>query len=322
MYFDPELLLYGSIFVGTLLFIEGAYYLIHGASNSTQRSLNRRMRMIAKGTDSQATLNTLRRESHGPLSRMLATAVPWLDKLMGQAGVTTSIAKFLTLTVMLCLLTFAVLELLTASSPFVSVPAAFLVGIGAPILYLVNKRRARLKRFGAQLPNVLDLIVRSLRAGHPVTAALDLVSKEMPDPAGSEFGIVVDEMTYGLDIHEALQNLSKRVPHHDLRFVVVTVQIQYMIGGNLAEILSNLSTVIRDRFQMFAKIRAISAEGRISAIIVGILPFAVAGVIHVTAPDYFAAVIDDPLFWPLIGFGGVLLILGHITIYRLVNFRV
>lgn len=322
MIFDTEMFLYGTVFVGTLLLIEGAYYLFMEMRGGSQRALNRRMRMLAKGGDSRATLRTLRRDSHGPLSRTIARALPALDKLVGQTGITMSLTRLLLAVAISSLLIFAAIKILTALGLAASVALATLLGPGLALLFLLHKRKARLKRFGEQLPDALDLIVRSLRAGHPVSAALDLVSRESPDPAGSEFGMVVDEMTYGLDIHEALKNLAERVPYDDLRFVVVTVQIQYMVGGNLSEVLGNLATVIRDRRQMFAKIRAISAEGRISAIIVGILPFAVAGIVHLTAPKYFTSVMGDPMFWPLIGMGGVLLVLGHITIYRMVNFRV
>lgn len=322
MIYDTEMFLYGSVFVGTLLLIEGLYYLIQGVREGPQRALNRRMRMLATGSDSQATLRKLRRESHDPLSRFLAGILPSVDRLVGQAGITTSLTRLLFTVVVVSLLGFMVIETVTVLPLVVGIVLAALLGPGLTLLYLLYKRKARLKRFGDQLPDALDLIVRSLRAGHPVSAALDLVSKESPDPAGSEFGIAVDEMTYGFDIQEALKNLAERVPYDDLRFVVVTVQIQYMVGGNLAEVLGNLATVIRDRRQMFAKIRAISAEGRFSALIVGILPFAVAGIVHLTAPDYFTSVMGDPMFWPMIGVGGVLLVLGHITIYRMVNFRV
>jgi tight adherence protein B len=191
-----------------------------------------------------------------------------------------------------------------------------------PYLYLIYKKSARLKEFGEQLPDSLDLIVRSLRAGHPVSAALSLVAKEMPDPIGSEIGIVVDEMTYGLDLSEALRNLAARVPHEDLRFLVVTIQIQYMVGGNLAEVLGNLSQIIRDRYQMFAKIRAVTAEGRSSAILIGILPMVFAGFMILTNPQFFSNVIDDPLFWPMVGGGVALMLMGQFIIYKMVNFKV
>jgi tight adherence protein B len=128
-------------------------------------------------------------------------------------------------------------------------------------------------------------------------------------------------MTYGLDLTEALNNLAERVPHDDLRYLVVTVQIQYMVGGNMAEVLGNLAQVIRDRYQMFAKIRAISSEGRASALIVGILPFFVSGVILLASPQFFTDVSADPLFPVLIGMGFSLMVLGQLTIYRMVNFK-
>ena len=164
--------------------------------------------------------------------------------------------------------------------------------------------------------------MRGLRAGHPVSAALTLVSKEMPDPIGSEFGLVVDEMTYGLDLSEALRNLAARVPQEDLRFLVVTIQIQYMVGGNLAEVLANLSKIIRDRYQLFAKIRAVTAEGRSSAVLIGCLPMVFAALMVFLRPEFFAAVIDDPLFWPMVAGGVMLMVIGQIIIYKLVNFEV
>lgn len=322
MELDVEILLYSAVFIGTLLFIEGLYLLFRDARGGADKARNRRLRMIASGADSKTVLHKLRRGIRGPISQVLANTLPSIEKLMGQAGLSMPISRLLIVSVLLLVLSFTLIKLLTPLSLFVCLGIAVVVAAALPYLFLRFKRRSRTKKFAEQLPDSLDLIVRSLRAGHPVSAALDLVSKEMPDPAGSEFGIVVDEMTYGLDIHDALRNLSDRIPHDDLLFVVVSVQIQYMVGGNLAEILGNLSTVIRDRFQMFAKIRAVSAEGRFSGMIVGCLPMVVFVVVHITSPSYFGEAVLDPNFWPVIGFGVLLMLIGHFVIYRMVNFRV
>ncbi len=322
MFFDTTTILYGTVFVGTLLLIEGVYYLIQDLREGPQHALNRRMRMIAAGTDTRTALRKLRRDTKDPLSRILASLVPSTDKLILHAGMTISVGRLLFIMFALWLTVFSLVELLTPAPLLASMLMATALGAGLPYLYLLRRKRVRVKTFAEQLPDSLDLIVRSLRAGHPVSSAISLVSKEMPDPIGSEFGMVVDEMTYGLDLSEALRNMSDRVPHEDLHFLVVTIQIQYMVGGNLAEVLSNLSTVIRDRYQMYAKIRAVTAEGRVSAIIIGVLPMVFAGLMMLLNPWFFLHVIDDPLFWPLLGVGFCLMIMGQFVIYKMVNFKV
>jgi tight adherence protein B len=322
MSFDLSLLIYAAVFVATLFLFEGVYYLIRDLREGPQQAMNRRMRMIAAGTDTQTTLRKLRRDSKDPLSRMLTAIVPSLDKLVLHAGMTISITRLMITMIAFAAVIFGVLETLTPTSTIVSIITALVAGSGLPYVYLLYRKSSRLKQFGEQLPDSLDLIVRSLRAGHPVSAALTLVSKEMADPIGSEFGIVVDEMTYGLDLSEALRNLAARVPQDDLHFLIVTIQIQYMVGGNLAEVLGKLSQIIRDRYQMFAKIRAVSAEGRSSAVLIGCLPMVFAGIMVFLRPEFFAAVMDDPLFWPMVAGGVVLMICGQFWIYKLVNFKV
>ena len=322
MYFDPFLLIYAAVFVATLFLIEGVYYLIRDMREGPRQALNRRMRMIAAGTDTQTTLRKLRRDTKGPLSRLLTGIVPSVDKLILHAGLAISITRLLLTMSALWALTFGILEILTPTSTILSILIATITGYGLPYLYLIFKKAGRLKEFSEQLPDSLDLIVRSLRAGHPVSAALSLVAREMPDPIGSEIGIVVDEMTYGLDLSEALRNLSARVPHEDLHFLVVTIQIQYMVGGNLSEVLANLSQIIRDRYQMFAKIRAVTAEGRSSAVLIGVLPMVFATFMVLVNPEFFSKVIDDPLFWPMVGGGVALMLTGQFIIYKMVNFKV
>ena len=156
-------------------------------------------------------------------------------------------------------------------------------------------RSRRQKAFGAQFPDALDMIVRSLRAGHPTPIALTMVAREMQDPIGSEFGIVVDEITYGADLETALRNLYFRIGQDDLPLFVTAVAIQGSTGGNLGEILENLSAVIRQRFKMRRKIRALAAEGRASALILSSLPIAMFLIIQIVSPDFYASVWDIPL---------------------------
>ena len=161
------------------------------------------------------------------------------------------------------------------------------------VLRVLRSRRQR--KFGAQFPDALDIIVRSLRAGHPVPIAIAMVGREMPDPIGSEFGIVSDEITYGADLETAMRNLYGRIGSDDLPLFVTAVAIQGATGGNLGEILENLSGVIRQRFKMRRKIRALAAEGRASAMILSALPIGMFIVIQVIAPDFYGSMWHEHL---------------------------
>jgi tight adherence protein B len=220
------------------------------------------------------------------------------------------------------LITLMLLHYLLLLPLLQSVLLAVPLALALPFGVLLIKRRKRLHRFGEQLPDAIDVLVRSLRAGHPVSGAMGLVAEEMPDPVGTEFGLAVDEMTYGLSIDQALSNIARRVPHPDLRFLVVAIQIQHTTGGDLAEILSNLSSIIRDRFRMYAKIRAVSAEGRMAAKVIGALPFAVAGALNLLTPTFFSSVSADPLFPVLIGIACALWLAGIVIFVNMVRIRV
>ena len=164
--------------------------------------------------------------------------------------------------------------------------AALLSATALPYLVLRMLRGRRQKRFAAQFPDALDIIVRSLRAGHPVPVAISMVGREMPDPIGSEFGMVADEITYGADLETAMRNLYGRIGSDDLPLFVTAVGIQGSTGGNLGEILENLSGVIRQRFKMRRKIRALAAEGRASAMILSALPIGLFIVVQVVTPEF------------------------------------
>lgn len=321
MFLDTTILIYIFLFIGTLLFIEGVYFLVHDMRGGSERQINRRLRMIGAGRDPRTVLRRLRREETDRIGKFIAQIVPRLDRFITQAGLSIRTGHFVMLMVSITIITFVAISLGTA----IPLPQALVMGFGAgfgvPLLVVYRRRKSRLKKFAEQLPDTLDLIVRSLRAGHPLTAALSLVSREMNDPVGTEFGILQDEMTYGLGLEAALANMADRVPQQDLQFFVVSVQIQRQTGGNLAEILSNLAGVIRDRFRMFAKVRALSAEGRFSGAAIGVMPLILYGILSITAPTFYGDVSGDPLFVAFISVAAGLLIIGHIVIWKMVNFR-
>ena len=320
MWIDPVILLYVVLFAGTLLFIEGVYYLVMDWRYSGG-SINRRLRLSNRTDDQRAVLRKLRREDQGGLSNTLARLFPTAERIVLQSGVDITLTRLFLISMAIFALVFSLVRLVSPTP----VPLAALIAAGVafsvPLLVLYLRRRRRIKRFGEQLPEALDLIVRSVLAGHPISSSFSLVAKELPDPIGSEFGVVLDEMTYGLDMDGALENLFRRVPHPDLHFFTLAVQIQHGTGGNLAEVLSNLTKVIRDRFRMFAKVRAVSAEGRMSALVISLMPFMVVAVVSVLNPAYFGEVINDPWFWPPICIGLVLQLVGVLIIWKMVNFR-
>ena len=173
-----------------------------------------------------------------------------------------------------------------------------------------------------QIPVALDVFVRGLRAGHPIAAALDLLTVEMPDPIGSQFGLVVDEVTYGAELRDALQNMAERWDLDDMRMFVVSLSVQNETGGNLAEILENLSKVIRERHAMMLKVRALSSEGRMTAVMLTVLPILTFTVLFMFNARFFLDVANDPMFVPGFTILIILYIIGFIWIRKLVDLKV
>jgi tight adherence protein B len=191
-----------------------------------------------------------------------------------------------------------------------------------PYVALRFMRSRRQSRFGTQFPDALDVIVRSLRAGHPVPVAVAMVAREMPDPVGTEFGIVSDEITYGADLETAMRNLYFRVGQEDLPLFVTAVAIQASTGGKLSEILENLSSVIRQRFKMRRKVRALAAEGRFSAMLLSAVPIVLFLVLRMIAPDFYASVWHVDFTKLALAAAGAWMMVGNYIMYRMVSFKI
>lgn len=312
-------------FVAVLFLVEG----LHGLARHLfgwKGAMNRRLRMLAQGTDGARVVAILRRNRPADALSLATRLLAWgpvarFDRLLSEAGLTIStgrmLAHLLTATGTLFLVALVVIRL----DLWKCLLLAGMLGVVLPLLWLRRRAAKRLIRLGEQLPDAIDMIVRSLRAGHPVATAIGVVGREMADPIGTEFGLVFDEMTYGLDLREALENLGGRSRVQDLHYLVVAVRVQYGTGGNLAEVLASLSRVIRDRLRMKTRIRALSAEGRLSATILSALPFVLAGAIFLMKPKYYQDAMADPAFLPLMGSGLFGIIMGIVAMQRLVNFR-
>jgi tight adherence protein B len=318
--FDPVYLIYILVAGSAALFVEGAYLLFFSGA-SYRKNVNRRLKLLKNEANHETILLQLRRERGLTTGGNYKIGVESFSRLVLQSGLTVGLGKLLTIIAAGAIVAFGATLVLRDS--FVQAAAAGLFCATAlPYLVLRILRGRRQKQFGAQFPDSLDIIVRSLRAGHPVPVAINMVAREMPDPIGSEFGIVVDEITYGADLETALRSLYFRIGQDDLPLFVTAVAIQGSTGGNLSEILENLSKVIRERFKMRRKIRALAAEGRASAMILSSLPIAMFLVIQVVAPDFYAQVWNEDLTKKALAAAGAWMGLGNFIMYRLVNFRI
>jgi len=196
------------------------------------------------------------------------------------------------------------------------------MAIGLPLMMLSRIAQRRRKRMEEQFPEAIDIFTRSLRAGHPIASAIFLITAEMGDPIGSEFGLVSDEVSYGAELTDALLAMAERWNLEDMRMFVVSVSVQSETGGNLAEILGNLSNVIRARAAMYMKVRALSSEGRVSALMLSALPAFSFLVLFFFSPRFYLDVAQDPIF--VIGFSSLLVLyaVGVLVIRRMVDLRV
>jgi tight adherence protein B len=201
-------------------------------------------------------------------------------------------------------------------------PVGALLFFSIPWLWLWNKRRSRLKKFASQLPDALELVARALRAGHSLAAGLHVVSEEMPPPVAREFGRVYEEQNLGIPLEEALRSICQRVPNLDLKFFVTSVAIQRQTGGDLAEILDKIGHVIRERYKILGQVKALTAEGRLSGLVLVALPFGLFLMMLHMKPDYISLLWTDPLGVKMSIFALVLQVLGAYAIKKIVDIKV
>ena len=317
---DPIYVIYLFAAVSAGLLVEGLYLLFYSTA-SYRNNVNRRLQLLTNEPNRENILIQLRRERGLTGSGGYSIGIESFNRLLLQSGLTIGLVKLIGFIAIFAIFAFS--ADLVVRHDFVEALIVFLFsGTAVPYLILITLRGRRRKAFGAQFPDGLDIIVRSLRAGHPVPIAISMVAREMPDPIGSEFGMVSDEITFGADLETALRNLYFRIGQEDLPLFVTAVAIQGSTGGNLGEILQNLSAVIRERFKMRRKIRALAAEGRVSALILSSLPIAIFLVIQVVTPEFYASVWDEDITKKALAIAGMWMGVGNFIMYRLVNFRI
>ena len=318
--FDPIYLIYVLVAASAGLFAEGIYLLCFTGA-TYRNNVNRRLKLQKGQPDRENVLIQLRRERGLTSSGGYSLKSVNLNQLVLQSGLTIGFGRLLTFVLIGAVMAF-VAVLIVRGSVMPALLAALFSGFVLPIMVLRYLRNRRQKKFGAQFPDGLDMIVRSLRAGHPVPVAISMVAREMQDPIGSEFGVLADEITYGANLESGLRSLYFRVGQADLPLFVTAVAIQGTTGGNLGEILQNLSTVIRERFKMRRKIRALAAEARASALILSSLPILIFAAIQIVTPEFYASVWDEDMTKKTLAAAGGWMMVGNFIMYRLVNFKI
>ena len=317
-----EPIIYGLIFIGVIVLVEGLYLVAFGKSISLNSRVNRRLEMLDKGTGREQVLEQLRKEMQ---QHMKTKSIP-LYSLLGEKAQKAAIAftprQLIMIMGLLGVVAFMGLTVGTATSLPVRIVMSVGIGVGAVYFWVSRKANKRLDMIEEQLPDAVELMVRSLRVGHPFSSAVQIVSKEVQDPLGSEMGIIADESAYGRDVGEALKEMAERLDMQDLRFLAVAVNIQQTSGGNLAEILAGLAKVIRARFRLFRRVKAITAEAKWSGKFLSAFPIVCLIVINVSDPNYYDDVRDHPYFIPACFVVGIFLAVNLFVMKILTDIKV
>lgn len=312
-------------FVAVVLFLEGAYLAWNAYKGPEAKRIERRLRAMSaeahEGEDLSIVKKRLLAETPG-LDRLLLEIprIHHLDRLLLQSGLALNVAGFLRYTLVGALAGFILATLF--DFPVLVIVGATLAAGALPFFYVLRAKRKRLTTFEQQLPDALDLMGRALRAGHAFPSALKMVGDEMPEPVAGEFRTTFDELNYGIGLQDALQNLAVRAPSDDLRYFVIAVLIQRETGGNLTELLDSISKLIRSRLNLLGTIQVLSAEGRLSAWILGILPFVMAFYMNIVNPKLMSILWTDPLGVKLVWGMLAIMLLGVYWMRRVIRIHV
>jgi tight adherence protein B len=320
----PTVLILGAVFLSVTLLVVAVAMLMR--DKSVSQIEDRLKTLTGKGDKSEGSLAELtqilaqeRGQGKGPFEVLISK---WfnLPRLFSQADVAMSVSQFLAICAGLGIAGTTVTGFAGASllfAPLVGVVFAVL-----PVIWLMFKRKRRLAKFGAQLPEALELVARALRAGHSLAAGFRLVASEMSEPIGSEFGRVFEEQNLGIPFEEALEALTERVPNLDLKFFATAVILQRQTGGDLAEILDKIGSLVRERFKIWGQVQALTGEGRLSGIVLLALPPALFVCVYRMNPDYLMLLFTDDMGKKML-IGGILMqLLGALVIRKIVNIRV
>lgn len=314
-----------AAFVAAMLLVYGLYELLIGSESSEQKRLNKRLNQLrdtARSADGISLIRSKNRRNERAIDKMIAQMPRYgsFTEYLSQAGYAVGPSAFV-INTMLMMVGVGFLSVVFGASIAVAVVIA-LAAATLPFIQLWYKRDQRLKEVEKLLPEAVDLIGRSMRAGHAFSPSLQMVADELPDPIASEFRQASEEIGFGIPVDAALTSLARRLPLEDVRFFVIAVLLQRETGGNLAEILDNIGSLIRDRFKLMGQVRVLTAEGRMSGWSLSLMPFATAGMIYLVNRDFMSSLWEDPLGVKMITIAGVMMLIGIFWMWRLIKIRV
>lgn len=319
---SAEPVIYVLIFIAVLALVQGAYLVIFGKSISMDGKVNRRLDMLDKGGSREQVLDQLRKEMTQHMRSQSIPIYALLADKAQKANIAFTPSQLMILMVVLSGVSFMLLTAMTNVDAAVRILVAVLMGVGGVYVWVSGKAKKRMAMIAEQLPEAVELMVRSLRVGHPFSSAVSIVAREVPDPLGTEMGMISDEAAYGRDMGETLKAMAERLDNQDMRFLAVAVTIQQTSGGNLAEILDGLAKVIRARFRLFRRVAAITAEAKFSGNLLSAFPIIALIGINLVKPDYFDEVMESPLFIPAVFVVVAFLVVNLIVMRALVNIKV
>jgi tight adherence protein B len=314
------------VFVAVMLLLEGLYVMWQSHRGPQAMKLHKRLHALSASRDRTPQTRLLKQRllSELPMLERRLQSLPrmrGLDRVILQSGLDWTVSKLLLGCAALGVAVWLAIVMGAHQSALAGAFAGAVLG-AAPLMYVYYRRSQRMAKIERQLPEALDLITRALRAGHAFSSALKMTGEEMAEPIASEFSTVHDEINFGVSMQQALTHLSERVPLTDLRYFVVAVLIQRDSGGNLTEILSNLSRLIRERLKLLAKIRVLSSEGRLSAWILGLMPFFLAAIMNLMNPAFMSPLWTDPIGISMIEYVLALMLIGVLIMRKIIRIRV
>lgn len=322
---DGVLIFLAMVFAAVFMLSQGIVIPVFGEGKKVRKRLQQRLDEI-DASSAEENLASLLREKY---LRQLSPWERWLESLPGmdalariidQAGHKVLAYRLVIFALLLAIVGAVVGWSLTRS--FIWAPLVALIAFGAPFGKILRDRKQRVELFEEQLPDAIDSMKRALRAGHPFSAALKLVAEDLDDPVAREFELTFADINYGNDLRRAMLGLLQRVPSLTVMALVTAVLVQKETGGNLAEILDQISNVIRGRFKFYRRVKTLSAEGRLSAWILTMVPFALFAVISLTTPEYLPVLLDDPVGRQAVTFGFVMMVIGIYWIRRIIRIDV
>ncbi|MFM7335343.1 MAG: type II secretion system F family protein [Tabrizicola sp.] len=315
-------LIYIMIFVAVVVIVNGIYLIVFGKSISLNSKVSRRLTLLEKNANREQVLEQLRKEMNQHLNARNIPLYSMLAKKAQRANIAFSPQALIGIMALVSVIAFMLLSVFTGAEFGLRVVLGIVMGIGGVFFWVNRTAKKRMNLLEEQLPDSIELMVRSLRVGHPFSTAIGIVAKEIPDPLGSEFGVISDEAAYGRDVAESLKAFAERMDSQDLRFLAVAVSIQQQSGGNLAEILEGLSKVVRARFKLFRRVRAITAEAKWSGMFLSGFPIVALVMINVVKPDYYDEVKTTTAYIPAALFVVTFLIINIIYMKVMTNIKV